>query len=187
VQDDPAALRLSFFACVVAGYSAAVFSPYRLPALASLPVAALLHTALQTDASSVSDGAIPILIMLPIAVAAYGLRRWRTRADEGREKMSAMEHERIEAVRRATEHERARIARELHDVVTHNVSVMVIQAGAARKVMDAAPERAREALLAVEAGGRSAMTELRQVMGLLTMPGDEDDEFTPQPGLDGLR
>ena len=193
VSDSPAALRLSFFACVIAGYSAAVFSPYRVPALASLPLAAILHAGLQSDASSVSDSAVPFLILIPIAVAADGLRRWKHRADEGRARMSAMEHEQVEALRRATEHERARIARELHDVVTHNVSVMVIQAGAARKIMEAAPDQAREALLAVEASGRSAMTELRHVMGLLTMDGDGDGadqaaglDLAPQPGLDGL-
>jgi signal transduction histidine kinase len=191
VSDNPAALRLSFFACVVAGYSAAVFSPYKVPALASLPAAAILHAGLQSDASSVSDSAVPFLILLPIAVAAEGLRRWKQHADEGRARMSAMEHEQIEALRQATELERARIARELHDVVTHNVSVMVIQAGAARKVMEATPDEARAALLAVEASGRAAMTELRHVMGLLTMDGDVsgqegEDDLAPQPGLDGL-
>ena len=187
VSENPAALRLSFFACVIAGYSAAVFSPYKIPALASLPVAAMLHAGLQSDASSVSDSAVPFLILLPIAVAAEGLRRWKQHADDGRARMAAMEHEQIEALRRATEFERARIARELHDVVTHNVSVMVIQAGAARKVMDTTPDDARAALLAVEAGGRAAMTELRHVMGLLTMDGDIlASDLAPQPGLDGL-
>jgi signal transduction histidine kinase len=190
VSGNPSALRLSFFACVVAGYTAAVFSPYRLLALASLPVAAALHVTLQSDASSVSDSSVPFLILLPIAVAADGLRRWKHRADEGLARMSVMEHEQADALRRATEHERARIARELHDVVTHHVSVMVIQAGGARKIMGAAPDQAEEALLAVEASGRAAMTELRHVMGLLTMHspglGEGEAELSPQPDLDGL-
>ena len=140
---------------------------------------------------TVPDSAVPFLILIPIAVAADGLRRWKHRADEGRARLAALEREQVEALRRATEHERARIARELHDVVTHNVSVMVIQAGAARKVMDATPDQAREALLAVEAGGRAAMAELRHVMGLLTMDSDGPDpaggaDLTPQPGLDRL-
>jgi signal transduction histidine kinase len=188
VSENHPVLRLSFYAVVIAGYTAAVYSPYRIPALASLPLAALGYAQMQSDGTpTVSADSVPFLILVPIAVAADGLRRWKSHADAGRARMSAMEHEQIEALRRATEHERARIARELHDVVTHNVSVMVIQAGAARKIMDASPDQAREALLAVEASGRSAMTELRQVMGLLTTDGDEDGpDLAPQPGLDRL-
>ena len=192
VADYHAALRLSFYACVIAAYTAAVFSPYRVPALASLPVAALVYSGLQAEAvPTVSADSVPFLILIPIAVAADGLRRWKHHADEGRARLTELEREQAEALRRATEHERARIARELHDVVTHNVSVMVIQAGAARKVMANEPEQARDALLAVEAGGRAAMAELRHVMGLLTMDSAGPDpagaaDLTPQPGLDRL-
>ena len=181
---DPVALLLSFITCVIAGYSAAVYSPYRVPALASVLVAVLFYG--NVRAIRVPDDAVPFLILFPTLVAADGLRRWKRRADEGRAQMSALERDQIEALGRAAGHERARIARELHDVVTHNVSVMVIQAGAARKIMDAAPEQAREALLAIESGGRAAMTELRQVMGLLTFDGADAAELAPQPGLDRL-
>lgn len=185
VAEYDAALRLSFYACVIAAYTAAVYSPYRIPALVSLPLAALLYARIREPAvPTVPDDTVPFLILIPIAVVADGLRRWKHR-------VSALEREQAEALRRATEHERARIARELHDVVTHNVSVMVIQAGAARKAMDATPDQAREALLAVEAGGRAAMAELRHVMGLLTMDSDSPEpaagaDLTPQPGLDRL-
>ncbi|MBB4741678.1 signal transduction histidine kinase [Actinoplanes octamycinicus] len=178
--DNDSALRVSFYACVIAGYTAAVYSPYRILALASLPVAMLFYSGAEDGAPTVPPGFVPVLILGAIAIAADGLRRWRHRAAE-------LERDQAEALRRAAEHERARIARELHDVVTHNVSVMVIQAGAARKVLDASPEQAREALLAIESGGRAAMTELRHVMGLLTMddagPGAD---LAPQPGLDRL-
>ncbi|WP_329406033.1 histidine kinase [Streptomyces sp. NBC_00704] len=191
--------RLTFYAFVIAVYSAAVHSPYRVATLAALPVSVLL---VGTSGNSVTpiipNEYIALLILVPMAGAALGLRTWKLRTDEGRTRLSALEREQAEALRRAVEHERARIARELHDVVTHNVSVMVIQAGAARKIMKTSPEQAGEALLAVEAGGRAAMTELRHVMGLLTMADrgegtDEDPDVTgtaaelaPQPGLDQL-
>ncbi|MFE0172286.1 sensor histidine kinase [Streptomyces sp. NPDC059002] len=192
-------LRLTFYAFVIAVYSAAVHSPYRTATLAALPVSVLL---IGTSGNSVTpivpNEYIALLILVPMAVAALGLRTWKLRTDEGRTRLTALEREQADALRRAVEHERARIARELHDVVTHNVSVMVIQAGAARKIMKTSPEQAGEALLAVEAGGRAAMTELRHVMGLLTMdgegegtggaddPADTAAELAPQPGLDQL-
>ena len=185
-EDDT--LRVSFYACVIAAYSAAVYSPYRLLALAGLPVAAVLYSALPESAfPTVPEDAVPFLILLPLAAVAAGIRRWRRRVEEGDARLSQLERDQADALRRAAERERARIARELHDVVTHNVSMMVIQAGAARKVMAEGPDQAREALLAVEAGGRAAMTELRHVMGLLTMDSPEDDPvLAPQPTLDGL-
>ncbi|MFH8801010.1 sensor histidine kinase [Streptomyces sp. NPDC017936] len=194
-------LRLTFYAFVIAVYSAAVYSPYRAATLAALPVSVVLVGASGNSVTPiVPNQYIALLILIPMAVAAVGLRTWKLRTDEGRTRLLALEREQAEALRRAVEHERARIARELHDVVTHNVSVMIIQAGAARKIMTASPEEADEALLAVEAGGRAAMTELRHVMGLLTMADEDEDEgtggcadpagpaaeLTPQPGLDQL-
>ena len=143
VTEHPDALRLSFYACVIAAYSAAVYSPYRVLALLSLPVTAFLMGELQDDSAqpalggainAVPPGAVPFLILAPIAVAAWGLRTMQDRADAEQAHVVTLQREGAEAVRRAAEEERARIARELHDVVTHNVSVMVIQAGAARKV-----------------------------------------------------
>jgi signal transduction histidine kinase len=187
VHDTP---RGAFYACVIAAYTAAAYSPYRALTLASLSAAALLVSLFRNTAvPAVPDKYVPFLILIPIGVAANGMRIWRRRADDGRAELAALERTQVEALHRAAEHERARIARELHDVVTHNVSVMVIQAGAARKVMHTAPDQATEALLAVEAGGRAAMAELRQVMGLLTMDTDSPDaaaDLAPQPGLDRL-
>ncbi|MGV9879261.1 sensor histidine kinase [Streptomyces sp. NPDC003006] len=195
----PSVMRLTFYAFVIAVYSAAVYSPYRVATLAALPVSVvLIGTSGNSVTPIVPNQYIALLILVPMAVAAVGLRTWKLRTDQGRTRLSALEREQADALRRAVEQERARIARELHDVVTHNVSVMIIQAGAARKIMKTSPEQAGEALLAVEAGGRAAMTELRHVMGLLTMadggegtddgadPADTAAELAPQPGLDQL-
>ncbi|MDX2872532.1 sensor histidine kinase [Streptomyces ipomoeae] len=185
----------TFLSCVIAAYSAAVHSPYRLRAITSLVAGAALIAAFpEENLPYVTPGVIPFLVLLGVGLGANAIHVWKQR-------VRALQTEQETATRLAVERERSRIARELHDVVTHNVSVMVIQAGAARKVMDAAPDRAREALLAVEAGGRTAMSELRHVMGLLTMaeedlPTSHDlrtpqhpltpHDLTPQPGLDQL-
>ena len=87
--------------------------------------------------------------------------------------------------RRAAEvlqEERARIARELHDVVAHNVSLMVLQAGAARQVLDSDPARVREPLLTIESTGRQAIAEMQRLLGILRRPDDADAQ-APQPGL----
>ncbi|KJK57441.1 histidine kinase [Saccharothrix sp. ST-888] len=99
-----------------------------------------------------------------------------------------LERERESAARSAVDAERARIAQELHDIVSHNVSVMVIQTGAAREVLDTMPDEAAAALQAVEGAGRDAMTELRHLLGLLAPAQDGVDEadLSPQPGLDRL-
>ncbi|HEX8629033.1 MAG TPA: sensor histidine kinase, partial [Catenuloplanes sp.] len=82
VTEYNAALRVSFYACVIAAYSAAVYSRYPVPALASLPAAALLYSQLRQETlPTVPDGAVPFLILIPIAVAADALRRWKRRAD----------------------------------------------------------------------------------------------------------
>ncbi|MBP0453106.1 sensor histidine kinase [Kitasatospora sp. RG8] len=177
--------------CLVAIHSATVHCVQRAATLASLPVAAAGLVVLFTGAKlpEFPNGVVALLVLIPVLAVAYEIRQWRCRVDEQRERLLALERGQVEALNRAVEHERARIARELHDVVTHNVGVMVIQAGAARKIMDSKPDLAREALLAVESGGRAAMTELRQVMGLLTMDSDGPDaaaDLVPQPGVDRL-
>ena len=81
---------------------------------------------------------------------------------------------------RAVAEERTRIARELHDVVAHSMSVMVVQAGAARRVLDTDPERASDALAAIESTGRESLDEMRRILGVLRHD-DEGADFTPTP------
>jgi signal transduction histidine kinase len=185
-----------FIASLMAGvalYSAVAYSPYRRLSLSSAPAAVVVLIVLISRAQlpHFPNWVVGALLLFPVVVAALGHRLWARRAEESQARLRALELDQIEALRQAVEHERARIARELHDVVTHNVSVMVIQAGAARMVVDQNPEMAKEALVAIETGGRSAMSDLRHVMGLLTMDSSGDDpaaqaELAPQPGLDGL-
>jgi len=94
------------------------------------------------------------------------------------------EREREVAAREAVVEERARIARELHDAIAHNVSMMVVQAGAERRVLDGSQESTRDVLATVEQIGRNALTEMRRLVGMLRT--DDDDPLAPQPGLGDL-
>ncbi|MFF4016165.1 sensor histidine kinase [Streptomyces sp. NPDC001843] len=120
-------------------------------------------------------------------------RRWQAAVGE---RGWLLERERESAAESAIAAERDRIARELHDIVSHNVSLMVVQASAAREVLGSMPEEAATALRAVEDAGRGAMTDLRHLLGLLAPSASGEDEdpgpagvyadLTPQPGLDRL-
>jgi signal transduction histidine kinase len=115
----------------------------------------------------------------------------RTRRISGARERTARElAERLDAdrelhVRAAALNERVRIAREIHDVIAHSVSVMVIQAAGARTVMDREPERAEISLRSVERAGREALAEMRRLLGVLG-DGEELRALAPQPGLDDL-
>nr|WP_273378553.1 histidine kinase [Actinopolymorpha pittospori] len=125
-------------------------------------------------------------LLLPIGLFGVAIRAARGQARASHQRAEALEREQEAATSLAVAQERARIARELHDVVSHHVSVMTIQAGAAGKVLDADPELARGAMSAIEASGRETMTELRHLLGVLTPGPSEDDLLHPQPGLEQL-
>ncbi|MEV5878407.1 histidine kinase [Streptomyces sp. NPDC052101] len=125
-------------------------------------------------------------------------RRWQAAVGE---RGWLLERERESATEAAIAAERDRIARELHDIVSHNVSLMVVQASAAREVLGTMPDEAATALRAVEDAGRGAMTDLRHLLGLLAPAQDGQDSavgeapggaaevstpLAPQPGLDRL-
>jgi signal transduction histidine kinase len=111
------------------------------------------------------------------AIARAFVERGR-RAEDLEERAAGLERAHAEAVAS----ERATIARELHDVIAHSVSVMTVQAGAARLLLDEDPLRARESLIAVEETGRQALSEMRRLLGILR--GDEHEtHLAPQPGI----
>lgn len=104
---------------------------------------------------------------------------------ELKEQARQLEKERDENARRAVMDERVRIARELHDVVAHHVSVMGIQAGAARRILKQQPDKANEVLSQIEASSRQAVAELQRLLGFLREENHVDD-IAPQPSLQQL-
>ncbi|HVE98373.1 MAG TPA: sensor histidine kinase [Mycobacteriales bacterium] len=146
--------------------------------------AALVDTALsELDGADVASDLVftsVVVVALP-SLAGRALRERNERARELEELTRQLAEEREQRAMVAVLDERNRIAREMHDVVAHSVSLMVVQAGAARRMIGVDADRARTALLAVESAGRDALAELRRVLGLLR-GGPEPLALTPQPG-----
>jgi signal transduction histidine kinase len=118
-------------------------------------------------------------------VAGWALGERAEQAEAAEERAVQAEREREAAARVAVAEERARIARELHDIVAHAVSVMVLQVGAVRHKLPDALAEDRNALRGVERAGRTALAEMRRLLAAMRREGDEA-ELVPQPGLDGL-
>jgi signal transduction histidine kinase len=130
------------------------------------------------------------LVFIPILfgicwVAGFALRERAEEAEAALVRASEAERDREVATRIAVSEERARIARELHDIVAHAVSVMVLQVGAVRHKLRDTPGEDRDVLMGVEQTGRAALAEMRRLLAVMRRDSD-DVELTPQPGLDGL-
>ena len=126
---------------------------------------------------------------LGIAVAwivAENFRIRRARWAELNARAERLEREREAEARRAVTEERLRIARELHDVVAHSMSVIAVQSAVGGHVMDTQPEEARQALAAIESTSRSALTEMRRLLGILRQDGEPTGSLVPAPGLADL-
>jgi signal transduction histidine kinase len=131
--------------------------------------------------SAVAGGNVKGSVLFTVVmVVVVLLVRWVIRDRDRRAELA--ERERDVAAREAVVEERARIARELHDVIAHNVSMMVVQAGAERRRVE--DGTTREVLETVEQIGRSALTEMRRLVGMLRS--DAADSLAPQPGLSDL-
>jgi signal transduction histidine kinase len=164
----------------------------------SVLVAGVLVTAIYSDTTIPQPGRFTALfILVPVVLVGNAVRSWRHQAGDSQQRLERAEAEHRAATVRALAAERSRIAGELHDVVTHSVSVMVVQAGAARRVLAGSPDDARAAMLAVEATGRTALVELQHLLGLLSpVEGMQPVSgpaaagtapLHPQPGLDHLQ
>jgi signal transduction histidine kinase len=130
------------------------------------------------------------LIFIPLRfvvawVAGYALRERSQQAEAAEMRATLAEREREAAARVAVAEERTRIARELHDIVAHAMSVMVLQVGAVRHKLPGTLEEDREALGRVEHAGRTALAEMRRLLGAMRSNGDRV-ALGPQPGLDAL-
>ncbi|WP_116026082.1 sensor histidine kinase [Thermomonospora umbrina] len=129
-------------------------------------------------------------LLIGVWVLGRNLRLRRAHLAELEDRAARLERARGTDARAARVEERSRIARELHDVVAHHVSVMTVQAGAARRILDKNPESAREAMTTIEEVGRTALSEMRRIVGVLRTERDAaapaGRELSPQPGIADL-
>ncbi|MFE7275721.1 sensor histidine kinase [Streptomyces sp. NPDC057623] len=144
----------------------------------------------QQDSSAVGRVALMIFLTVPFALAwvlGDSIRTRRAYYEQLEERATRLEKEREAQSKVAVAAERARIARELHDVVAHNVSVMVVQADGAAYVLDSAPDQAKNALETISSTGRQALAEMRRLLGVLrTGEHQEGGEYVPQPDVEQI-
>lgn len=163
----------------------------RGPTAAGLGGAALVLAAIAVVVTRDPEGD-PADIVFVSAIASiawligFAFYERNRRTVELTERAERAERTRESEARAAVAEERARIAREMHDVVAHSISVMVVQAEAAEAMIDSDPARARRPLAAVQQTGRDALTELRRMLGVLRERAEEGAALAPQPGLAGL-
>ncbi|EKX68639.1 sensor histidine kinase [Streptomyces ipomoeae] len=141
-------------------------------------------------AGTVGNVALAVVLTVPFVLAwvlGDSLRTRRAYFAQLEERAARLEREREAQAKVAVAAERARIARELHDVVAHNVSVMVVQADGAAYVLDAAPDQAKKALETISSTGRQALAEMRRLLGVLrTGEHQEGGEYVPQPDVEQI-
>ncbi|MFB7940459.1 sensor histidine kinase [Streptomyces sp. NPDC127049] len=157
--------------------------------IAAAPVSQL-RWPLEGDVSVPGQVFFTVIMAVPFALAwvlGDSLRTRRAYFAQLEEKAARLEREREAQAKVAVAAERARIARELHDVVAHNVSVMVVQADGAAYVMDSSPETAKQALETISTTGRQALAEMRRLLGILrTGEHKEAGEYVPQPDVEQI-
>jgi signal transduction histidine kinase len=163
----------------------------RLALAVGLCAASLAQWRWPTDQTGVAGNiALVVFKTVPFALAwvlGDSIRTRRAYFAQLEERAARLEKEREAQAKVAVAAERARIARELHDVVAHNVSVMVVQADGAAYVLDAAPDQAKKALETISSTGRQALAEMRRLLGVLrTGEHQEAGEYVPQPDVEQI-
>jgi signal transduction histidine kinase len=173
-------------AILVAVYSVAAYGD-RWVSLAGLAAAELGSAAVQLTPGRFQTPTVVSNGLIIGAAWLLGHFVGRRRAYAARlEQTAELERTRAEQARRAVTEERLRLARELHDVVAHSISVIAVQSGVGAHVASTQPEEAAKALAAIEATSRAALTELRRLLGVLRQEGEAQGALAPVPGLADL-
>lgn len=171
---------VAFFAAIGAGRRRAVLIIAGVVYAGELLIGQWLYRWLPPEGDGPSSWMAESGIAAWLLAILAGAELFRAR----RERIARERHEREEAENRRAGEERLRIARELHDVLAHSISVINVQAGVALALMDERPEQARTALITIKAASKEALGEVRQVLSTLRAPGDAPR--SPAPGLDRL-
>ena len=171
-----------FGALLVAAYSAAAHQSTRVGWTVVALVLVLMSLGAAIDGRSVGDVVWVDLIVLAVAGAGRGVHARQQRVVALADQAILLEHERDAKARAAVAEERLRIARELHDVVAHGISVIVLQARGGKKVVATDEAEAREAFEEIETTAQQALTEMRRLLGMLRRQ-DEDVALGPTPTL----
>ncbi len=189
LTENPPSVFGEYFAVMLAAYTVAERRPLAVAAAGGAALAAgiVVHDLASTDYGSVSGVVSDIVV--PFLV--WGLGRivyfQNTRAERSEGLVQQLEADREELARAAVAAERRHLARELHDVVTHSISVAVIQAQGAQRALDPDQPEVRQALQDIERASRTALTEMRRLLGLLREDADADGSTRdPLPGLADL-
>lgn len=184
----PAPVAGPFVAMLIVTYSLGAHLTRWRSAVGLFVVLAGVHSypLVQPEQANLADELGNLAIFVGLWLLGRTVRLREHRADTERRRAVAAETDREAYLQQALDDERERIAGELHDLVAHGVSVMVLQAGAGRQALDRDPVRTREALLAVESTGRQALDEMHRLLGLLRRNGDSSAPLEPPATLADL-
>ena len=183
----PANFAMLVIVFTVAARTVVWASWYALVAALLAPILAVLRWPPEAGVAAFVGQALFYTVCFGFAwVLGDSLRTRRAYYAELEERAARLERERAAQSQATIAAERTRIARELHDVVAHNVSVMVVQADGAAYVLDTAPEQTRQALETISGTGRQALTEMRRLLGVLRSEDGGSSDYVPQPSVEQL-
>ena len=184
---EPPEAIWTLVAVIVAAYSAAAYESMGRAVAGASAIAVAIAVSILRDSSDSAANIAPTLVVFVAVPWLAGRTLHRRERDSASlsEQVEALEREQELLAQQAVAEERARLARELHDVVAHSLSVIAIQADAAEAAIDHDPALAREPLSAVKHTAREALSEMRRLLGLLRET-DSGAQLEPQPGLASL-